>query len=76
MVFCRQVDQNLIDRNQKLTGNYLEELTISMTPESLFKNISFLGESNEWTHFNSSLAERFYFLNMKCFRIQIDQVHN
>ena len=72
LVFCLQVDEKLIDANHQLTGNYLEQLTIDMTAESVFERILYLGESNGWTSFNLSLVERFFLLHFKCFNISID----
>ena len=75
IVFCFRIDENLIDPNHQLTGNYLEELTRKITTESTFINISYLDESNEWIPFDHSRVERFFLLDMKCFRIKIDQVY-
>ena len=73
MVFCHEIDQELIDANHQLTGKYLEELTGNITIESMFANVTYLNESNEWTPFDLGRIERFFLLNMKCFRIEIDQ---
>lgn len=57
MVFCLQIDQTLLDRNHKLAGNYLENLknlTSGITAETLFRNITYLNGSNEWTLFISA----------------------
>ena len=75
MVFCYQINQNLIDRNKKLTGDYLEELTSELTTVRMFRNISYLNESNEWIPFDRDLAEGFFFLDMKCFGIKINQTY-
>ena len=75
LVFCRRIDEKLIDPNHQLTGHYLEQLTRQMTVESSFANISYLDESNEWIPFDRSRVERFFLLDMKCFRIKIDQVY-
>ena len=76
LVFCHPIDENLIDKNHKLTGNYLEQVTSEMTAESVFESIIYLNESNEWTSFDFSLVERFYFMHFKCFRIKIDQQYD
>ena len=76
LMFCLRIDKNLIDPNHHLTGNYLEELTRQMTAESQFVNISYVDESNEWIPFDRSRVERFFLLDMKCFRIKIDQVYD
>ena len=80
-VFCHRIDETLIDeklidKNHKLTGNYLEQVTSKITAESVFESIIYLNESNEWIPFNLSLVERFYFMHLKCFRIQIDQQYD
>ena len=76
MVFCDQIDAKLIDNNHRLTGNYLEELTREMNTKRMFANITYLDESNKWNTFNLSRAEPFFFLDMKCFMLQIDQVYD
>ena len=76
MVFCLRIDQNLLDRNHQLTGNYLDKLTREMSAERTFKSIAYLNESNEWTPFDLRLVEWFFLLDMKCFRVQIEQVYN
>lgn len=75
MLFCLQIDQKLIDANLQLTGNYMEEMTRQMTAESTFESITYLNGSSEWIAFDSSRTERFFLLNMKCFRMKIDQFH-
>ena len=76
MMFCLQIDQNLIDEHHQLTGNYLEQLTSQMSPERIFANITYLNESNEWTLFDLHRVEPFFFLDMKCFRIDLDQEYD
>ena len=76
MVFCLRIDQKLVDRNHLLTGRYLEELTRQMNVESTFESIVYLNESNQWTSFDFRRVERFFLLDMKCFRIEIDQIYN
>ena len=71
LVFCFPIEEKLIDANHQLTGNYLEQLTSDMRAESVFKSIIYLNESNEWTSFNLSLVESFFFTHSKCFRITI-----
>ena len=73
MVFCDQIDAKLIDSNHRLTGNYLEELTKEMDTNGMFANIFYLDDSNKWNPFDLSLVEPFFFLDMKCFMLQIDQ---
>lgn len=76
IVFCREIDENLIDRNRKLTGNYLEELTENINTKTMFGNIIYLNDSNEWVPFNFSWVEQFFLLAMKCFRVKIDQIYD
>ena len=76
LVFCFSIDQKLIDADHRLTGNYLEELTRQMTAESQFVNISYLDQSNEWILFDHSRVERFFLLDMKCFRIKVNHVYD
>ena len=76
VVFCIQIDQSLIDRNHRLTGNYLEKLTRLMNVSSTFESIAYLNESNEWMPFDLNWVERFFLLNMKCFRVNIDQSYH
>ena len=76
VVFCLRIDQKLVDRNHPLTGTYLEELTANITSESTFKSIAYLNESNEWTIFDLRRIERFFHLNMKCFRVDINKSYD
>lgn len=76
VVLCHQIDENRIDKNHKLTGNYLEKLTSNMTAENVFRNIAYLDELNGWTSLNLSLVEPFFLINLKCFRIRISQDYN
>ena len=76
MVFCLRIDKKLIDVNHQLTGNYLEKLTRNITTESTFKSIAYLNESNEWIPFDRNRVERFFLLDMKCFKMKIDQVYD
>lgn len=75
MMFCVQIDQNRIDRNHKLTGNYLEQLTVNITPERMFERVAYLTGLGVWTEFNLKSVDWFYFGNEKCFAIEIDQVY-
>ena len=76
MVFCFRINQKLVDRNHPLTGSHLDELTKKMNAKSTFKNIMYLKESNEWTPFNLRRVEHFFFLDMKCFKLDINQDYN
>ena len=59
MMFCLQINKK-IDKNQKLTGTYLEELTSELTPQKIFNNITYLNESNEWMPFDLTQVKRFF----------------
>ena len=72
MVFCFGIDQNLIDRNQKLTGAYLGE----STADSMIRSINYLNELNEWIPLDLNKVKRFVLLDIKCFRFKIDQVYH
>ena len=76
LVFCIRFDEELINRNYQLTGNYLEQLTGDITPASTFKSISYLNESSEWVSFNLSQVGWFFLRSMKCFRVEIDQEYD
>lgn len=76
IVFCLSINEKLIDPNHKLTGNYLNALTVGMTKEGMFKNITYLNESNEWIALDFELIKQFFYLDMKCFSIRIEQVYD
>ena len=77
-IFCFDFNQNMIDKNYKLTGNYLKKITNEMRAETVFKNISYLSKSNEWITLNSTLnytndelkIEIFFFVNKRCFKLK------
>ena len=76
IVFCLRIDQKLVDRNHQLTGSYLEQLTGQMNATSVFESITYLNESKEWISFDLHQIKRFFLLEMKCFRVNIDQDYN
>ena len=76
VMFCLPIEEKLIDRNHRLTGNYLEKLTSDKNAESLFESIIYLNKSNEWIPFNLSLVKPFFFLHFKCFNITINREYN
>lgn len=76
MAFCSDIDEQGIDENHALTGNYLEELTRNVTAERFFKSITYLNESNEWIPFDLARVRPFFLRNMKCFRMKIDQEYD
>ena len=73
VVFCLPIDEKLVDTNHQMTGNYLEKVTRHMTATRMFANVTYLNGSNEWVPFSSRRVKHFFLLNMKCFRIEIDQ---
>lgn len=74
IAFCHRIDESLIDKNHKLTGDYLEELTGNLKTGDLFKSIVYLrNDSNEWNLLGLDLVHTFYLTNKKCFSIKIDQ---
>ena len=75
IVFCIKIDKE-VDSNHKLTGTYLEKLTRELTAERLFENMAYLNEFGEWTTFDLKRVKRFFYLDMKCFRINLDQVYH
>ena len=76
MIFCLPVDEKLVDRDHQLTGNYLDQLTSEMSAESLFKSITYLNDSNEWTSLNLKQVDRFFFMHLKCFNVTINQEYH
>ena len=76
IIFCLDLNQKRIDRNIKLTENYLNELNKHISIKRVFKSISFLNESNKWITLDSNFInselklEIFYFLDKKCFEIK------
>ena len=46
IVFCFQINTSLIDTSRNLTGRYLDELTGSMRPDKIFKEITYLNASH------------------------------
>ena len=77
IIFCFDLNQKRIDRNYKLTENYLNEATSDLRIETFFESITYLGESNKWINLGSNFEnsefkiEIFYFLNKKCFKMSL-----
>ena len=57
-LFCFDFDQSLIDRDQPLTGDYLQNVTSHMTAETVFRRISYLNDRSEWKELNRSKEDR------------------
>ena len=82
IIFCFDFDLNRkrINKNYKLTENYLDELSKEIKIESIFEKVGYLNnKSNEWISLNTPnfansefKIESFYFLDKKCFKIQQD----
>ena len=80
IIFCFDFDlsQRRINKNYKLTENYLDELSKGIQIESVFEKVEYLNnKSNLWISFetpyftNSEFKiETFYFLDKKCFKIE------
>lgn len=73
IVFCHRID-NPINKNHKLSGNYLETLTGNLNTSSMFKSITYRNGSNDdWNSLNLSSVKTFFITNKKCFTIDIDK---
>ena len=76
IIFCFNLNRT-IDKNFRLTVNYLNELTNSLRKETIFKNITYLSKSNEWISLDSNFEnsefkiETFYLLDKKCFKLSL-----
>ena len=76
IIFCFNLNQTRIDRNLKLTDNYLNKSTKHYN--TIFANITFINKSNDWITLDSNFTnselevETFYFLDKKCFKIKQD----
>ena len=86
IIFCFDFDlsHRRINKNYKLTENYLDELSKEIKIESVFEKVEYLNnKSNEWIvlktpNFANSEFEikTFYFLNKKCFKVQQDMEYD
>ena len=78
VILCFNFDLLSIDKNRKLTGNYLDELSQHIRLETVFKEIAYLNKSYGWTTYRSNSktddlkVKTFYFLNEKCFKFVQD----
>ena len=84
IIFCFDLSHRRINKNYKLTENYLDELSKEIKIESIFEKVKYLNnKSNEWIvlktpNFKNSefKIETFYFLDKKCFKIQQDMEYD
>ena len=86
IIFCFDFDLNniRINKNYKLTENYLDELSKEVKIESIFEKVEYFNnKSNEWislktpNYTNSEFKiETFYFLDKKCFKVQQDMEYD
>ena len=79
-IYCFKYDDSKIDKNTKLTGEYLDQLTNDLTFKSVFNQITYdnktdfkyidrfdyTTKSNFYSNSEISLIH-FYYLNLKCF---------
>ena len=86
IIFCFDFDlsHGRINKNYKLTENYLDELSKEIKIESVFEKVEYFNnKSNEWisleTPYFTNLElkiETFYFLDKKCFKVQQDMEYD
>ena len=84
IIFCFDLSHRRINKNYKLTENYLDELSKEIKIESVFEKVEYLNnKSSKWFSLktpdftNSKFKiETFYFLDKKCFKIQQDMEYN
>ena len=86
IIFCFDFNLNnrSINKNYKLTENYLDELSKEIKIESIFEKVEYLNnKSNEWISLNTPnfansefKIESFYFLDKKCFKIHQDMEYD
>ena len=82
IIFCFDFDlsHRRINKNYKLTENYLDELSKEIKIKSVFEKVEYLNDkSNEWISLKTPnfenlefKIETFYFLNKKCFKVKQD----
>ena len=79
ILFCLDFDR-FLRGDGPLTGNHLESITREMKVETVFDKIVYLNKQKQWIELDrkSNFSSRdfrirtFYFLNMKCFRVEQD----
>ena len=84
IIYCFKYDDSKIDKNIKITGEYLDQLTRDLTFKNVFKQIIYTNKThlkniiinrlNTTTNSNfysnsEILLAHFYYLNLKCFEI-------
>lgn len=83
IIFCVNYNQTKIDRNHKLTRNYLDQVTEEddLKIENVFDKFVYLNEINEWVTSRASVVgdkpeqlqvTTFYLATRKCFRIKLE----
>ena len=78
IIFCFDLNQTRINRNIKLTNNYLNESNKHISIKTVFKSITYLNKSNDWITLDSNFRnselklETIFFLDKKCFKIKQD----
>ena len=60
LIFCLDLDSSLINTSQKLTGNYLQDLTGDISAENIFEKIQYLGDKNKWNHLGSGSSSGYF----------------
>ena len=53
IIFCFDLKNNKIDRNYRLTGNYLNQTNEEIRIDTVFEKIKYLKKSNEWINLTS-----------------------
>ena len=85
-IYCFKYNNSKIDKNTKITGEHLNQLTSDLTFKNVFKKIAFFNKthyqllnidelntttnSNFYSNSEISIAH-FYYLNLKCFEINL-----
>ena len=72
VVFCFSYNVSSIDKNHKLTGNYLQKLTQEIGAPMIFNRIAYLNELNEWSELKRESIDFFFFVDKKCFTIRTE----
>ena len=76
IILCFDLKNNEIDRNYRLTENYLNQINKEIRIDTVFEKIEYLNQSYEWVYLESNFTnskfkiETLYFLDKKCFKIK------